>query len=97
MLECGAVRCGGVVQKQSRYLHQCDEEEEGVGRPPDLLVQESRQEREDPIFGRADGRRCTGGMGRARTKIKTNKQTRLNSDRSTHLVLKIHLIKTALN
>lgn len=63
MLVCAAVRCGGVVRKQSRYLHQCDEEEEGVGCPPDLLVQESRQEREDPIFGRADGWRCRGGMG----------------------------------
>lgn len=38
-----------------RYLHQGDEEEEGVSSPPDLLVQEARQEREDPIFGRADG------------------------------------------
>lgn len=33
------------------YLHECDEEEEGVGSPPDLLVQEAGQKGEHPILG----------------------------------------------
>lgn len=33
------------------YLHECDEQEEGVGGPPDLLVQEPGQEGEHPILG----------------------------------------------
>lgn len=32
------------------YLHQGDEEEEGVGGPADLLVQETRQEGEHPVL-----------------------------------------------
>lgn len=33
------------------YLHEGDEQEEGVGGPTNLLVQEPRQEREHPILG----------------------------------------------
>ena len=32
------------------YLHECDEQEEGVGSPPDLLIQESGQKGEDTIL-----------------------------------------------
>ncbi len=35
------------------YLHECDEQEEGVGSSPDLLIQEPGQKREDPILGGA--------------------------------------------
>lgn len=38
---------------QNIYLHECDEQEEGVGSPPDLLIQEARQKGEDPILGGA--------------------------------------------
>lgn len=37
------------------YLHECDEQEEGVGRPPDLLIEEPGQEGENPIFGGTAG------------------------------------------
>lgn len=33
------------------YLHECDEKEEGVGSPPDLLIQETGQKGEHPILG----------------------------------------------
>lgn len=33
------------------YLHECNKEEEGVGSPPDLLVQEPGQKGEHPILG----------------------------------------------
>lgn len=33
------------------YLHERDEQEEGVGGPSDLFVQEAGQKGEDPVFG----------------------------------------------
>lgn len=33
------------------YLHESDEQEEGVGRPPDLLIQETGQKGEHPVLG----------------------------------------------
>lgn len=33
------------------YLHECDEQEEGVGSPSDLFIQEAGQEGEHSIFG----------------------------------------------
>lgn len=33
------------------YLHECDEQEEGVSGPSDLLIQEPGQKGEDPILG----------------------------------------------
>lgn len=33
------------------YLHECDEQEEGVGCPPDLLIQETGQKGEHPVLG----------------------------------------------
>lgn len=33
------------------YLHECDEQEEGVGSPPDLLIEEPGQKGENPILG----------------------------------------------
>lgn len=33
------------------YLHECDEQEEGVGSPSDLFIQETGQKGEHPIFG----------------------------------------------
>lgn len=33
------------------YLHECDEQEEGVGSAPDLLIQEPGQKGEHPILG----------------------------------------------
>lgn len=35
------------------YLHERDEQEEGVGSPSDLLVEEPGQKGEDPILGGA--------------------------------------------
>lgn len=35
------------------YLHECNEQEEGVGSPPDLLIQEPGQKGEDSILGGA--------------------------------------------
>lgn len=33
------------------YLHECDEQEKGVGGPSDLFVQEAGQKGEHPVFG----------------------------------------------
>lgn len=41
------------------YLHECDEQEEGVGGPSDLFVQEAGQKGEHPIFGSTVERRET--------------------------------------
>lgn len=40
-----------LMQLNTSYLQECDEQEEGVGRPPELRVKESREEGEDVIFG----------------------------------------------
>lgn len=42
-----AVARGGV------HLHECDEQEEGVGGPSDLLVQKPGQKGENPVLGGA--------------------------------------------
>lgn len=44
-----------IIIVRSVHLHEGDEQEEGVGSPPDLLVQEPGQEREHPILGCAAG------------------------------------------
>lgn len=36
--------------KNTSYLKECNEEEKGIGCPPELWVQESREEGEDIIF-----------------------------------------------
>lgn len=36
------------------YLQECNEEKEGVGCPPELRVEESREKGENVIFGRAE-------------------------------------------
>jgi len=55
--------CYGVAR--GVYLHECDEQEEGVGSPPDLLIQEPRQEGENPILGRtAEGDKGKGNVTR---------------------------------
>lgn len=33
------------------YLHECDEQEEGISCPPDLLIEEPRQKGENSILG----------------------------------------------
>lgn len=33
------------------YLHECDEQEKGVGGPSDLFIQEAGQKGEHPILG----------------------------------------------
>lgn len=33
------------------YLHECDEQEEGISSPSDLLVEEPGQKGENPILG----------------------------------------------
>lgn len=33
------------------HLHECDEQEEGIGRPPDLLIEKPGQKGEDSILG----------------------------------------------
>lgn len=43
------------------YLHECDKQEEGVGSPPDLLIQKPGQKGEHPILG------CTAGEDKERT------------------------------
>lgn len=35
------------------YLHECDEQEEGIGSTSDLLVQKAGQKGENPILGGA--------------------------------------------
>lgn len=37
------------------YLQECNEQKEGIGCPSELRVEESREEREDVIFGCAEG------------------------------------------
>lgn len=42
---------GDVINnKNTSYLKECNEEEKGIGCPPELWVQESREEGEDIIF-----------------------------------------------
>lgn len=42
---------GDVINnKNTSYLKECNEEEKGIGCPPELRVQESREEGEDIIF-----------------------------------------------
>lgn len=33
------------------HLHECDEQEEGIGSPSDLLIEEPGQKSENPILG----------------------------------------------
>lgn len=33
------------------YLHECNEQEEGIGRPPDLLIEKPGQKGENSILG----------------------------------------------
>lgn len=35
------------------HLHECNEQEKGIGRPPDLLIEEPRQKGENSILGGA--------------------------------------------
>ena len=55
------------------YLQESDEEEEGVGRPPELGVEEAGEEGEEVVFGRAAGP-GSGGEGRRQRKRKQTKR-----------------------
>lgn len=37
------------------YLHECNKQEEGVGSPPDLLIQKPGEKGEHPILGGTAG------------------------------------------
>ena len=47
---------------RTSYLQESDEQEEGVGRPPELGVEEAGQEGQEVVFGRAADAGSGGGQ-----------------------------------
>lgn len=56
------------------YLHECDEQEEGIGSTSDLLVQKARQKGENPIL-------CGAVEEDSENKRKTKRESCLRSKR----------------